>query len=173
MQRSGHRLFQDGTRPGCHRTYSGPMVRAAVRERVMACHSAYAHLLDDGHIEGWAECFTPDGRLETSRPLLVVGRENLIEFGRLWLLAQRGPTRHSTWHHELAQEGDLITGRCSAALLQTTEAGVSIVFTATYRDVFEFHDDDWRIQHRHVSMDAPVVRTHPDPPAKRNLHAVE
>ena len=149
------------------------MVLDAVRERVMARYSAYAHLLDDGHIECWAECFTPDGRLETTRPLLVVGRENLIEFGRLWLLAQRGPTRHSTWHHELAQDGDLITGRCSAALLQTTEAGVSIAFTATYRDVFEFHDDDWRIRHRHVSMDAPMVRTPSEPAAKRSLHAVE
>ena len=126
-------------------------VRAAVLER----YAAYAHTLDDGLVEEWAECFTADGRLETSRPLVVEGRKNLIELGRLWLAAQPGPTRHSSWHHQLTQEGDLVRGRCSAALLQTTEAGVSIVFTATYRDLFAFEDDEWRLAERHVAMDQP------------------
>lgn len=120
----------------------------------MDLHCSYANALDDGEIEQWGECFTADGWLETTRPLIVAGRRNLIEFGHLWLAAQPGPTRHSTWHHLLKAEGDRVVGRCSAALLQTTTSGVSIVFTAVYRDVFAFEDNAWRIAERHVTMDS-------------------
>ena len=126
-----------------------PSVRAAVLER----YAAYAHMLDDGLVDEWAGCFTVEGRLETTRPLVVVGRRNLVELGRLWLAAQPGQTRHASWHHQLSEDGAMIRGRCSAALLQTTEAGVSIVFTATYRDLFALEDDAWRIVERHVTMD--------------------
>lgn len=128
-----------------------PVVRTAVLER----YAAYAHTLDDGLVDEWAQCFTAEGRLETSRPLVVEGRQNLVELGRLWLAAQPGQTRHCSWHHTLSQEGELIRGRCSAALLQTTEGGVSIMFTASYRDVFAFEDDEWRILERNVLMDQP------------------
>ena len=131
------------------------MIASAVRTAVLERYAAYAHTLDDGLVDQWAECFTAEGRLATSRPLVVEGRKNLVELGRLWLAAQPGKTRHCSWHHTLIQEGKLIRGRCSAALLQTTEAGVSVRFTATYRDVFAFEDDEWRILERNVLMDQP------------------
>ncbi|MEI8056545.1 MAG: nuclear transport factor 2 family protein [Actinomycetes bacterium] len=133
------------------------MIDYAARTAVLELYAAYAHTLDDGLVDEWAECFTVEGRLETSRPLVVEGRKNLVELGRLWLAAQPGQTRHCSWHHQLTQDGDRIRGRCSAALLQTTESGVSIVFTATYRDLFAFEDDAWRIVERYVLMDQPGV----------------
>ena len=128
-----------------------PAVRIAVLERC----AEYAHTLDDGLVDQWAECFTAEGRLETSRPLAVEGRKNLVEFGRLWLAAQPGQTRHCSWHHQLSEDGVRIRSRSSAALMQTTESGVSILFTATYRDLFGVEDGAWRIVERHVAMDQP------------------
>lgn len=128
-----------------------PAVRTAVLERC----AEYAHTLDDGLVDEWAQCFTAEGRLETSRPLVVEGRKNLVEFGRLWLAAQSGQTRHCSWHHQLSEDGERIRGRCSAALMQTTESGVSILFTATYRDLFGVEDGAWRIVERRVAMDQP------------------
>jgi 3-phenylpropionate/cinnamic acid dioxygenase small subunit len=149
------------------------MIDQAVRVGVLDCYAGYAHALDDGLIEEWAECFTCTGRLETSRPLVVVGRKNLIDFGRLWLAAQPGPTRHASWHHRFTQDGALVRGRCTAALLQTTESGVTVLFTATYRDVFAFEDDAWRISERYVAIDVPGARTSPDGVGAPLLRAVD
>jgi len=146
------------------------MVEAQVRAEVLDLYAAYAHALDDGHIEEWVECFTRDGRLETTRPLLVTGRRDLADFGRLWLSAQAGPTRHCSWHHRLVAEGELVLGRSSAAVLQTTGEGVSILFTGTYRDVFAREDGAWRIRERHVTIDAPGSTV--SSPARAGLRSV-
>jgi 3-phenylpropionate/cinnamic acid dioxygenase small subunit len=136
------------------------MVDAAVRAEVLECYAAYAHCLDDGRIDEWVECFTADGRLETTRPLVVQGRKNLAEFGRLWLSAQAGPTRHCSWHHELLDVDGLVHGRCSVALLQTTASGVTVAFTGTYRDMFAHDEGRWRIQERHVTIDVAPAPVH-------------
>ena len=144
-----------------------------VRASIMDLHANYANALDDGEIDKWGQCFTEDGRLETTRPVIVAGRRNVVEFGHLWLAAQPGQTRHSTWHHLLTSDGDRVLGRCSAMMPQTTPAGVSIGFTAVYRDVFTFEDKAWRIAERHVTMDLADTGVLSSPIRPAKLRAVD
>jgi len=122
----------------------------------MDLHARYANAIDDGDPDAWARCFTTDGVLRTSRPLKVTGRAGLREFAQSWCAARPGPSRHVTWHH-VVSDADR-TGRCSAALLLTTDAGVAICYTAVYRDSFERVGDEWLLKERVVSLDRAETR---------------
>ena len=124
----------------------------------MDLHARYAFTIDDGEAEGWADCFTPDGVLETTRPLLVAGSADLVAFATARAARSTAVARHITWHETFADEGGRIAGRCSAALVETRPTGVVTVFTATYRDSFVRLASGWRISRRQVLIDrAPDV----------------
>jgi len=121
---------------------------------ILELHARYANTIDDGDAAGWARCFTPDGVLRTTRPLEVRGREQLERFARDWAASGDGPSRHVSWHHLVERDGNELVGRCSAALLRTSAAGVRIAFTAVYHDRFAEVDGEWLIRARVVTIDA-------------------
>ncbi|MEO3856500.1 nuclear transport factor 2 family protein [Acrocarpospora sp. B8E8] len=124
-----------------------------LRDEVMDLHARYANAIDDGDAEAWARCFTPDGVLRTNRPLEVTGRPALRAFAESWIASRPGPSRHITWHH-LVLEAEL-AGRCSAGLLVTMAEGVSMSYTAVYRDRFERVRAEWLLKERVVAIDRP------------------
>lgn len=123
------------------------------RQALLDLHAAYAFAIDDGDAEGFADCFTRDGVLETTRPVVVSGREALVAFARARASSATDPARHMTWHHTFEEQAAQVNGRCSAAIFQTTHDGVSIVFTATYLDTFVQEAQEhpvWRLRKRLV-----------------------
>jgi hypothetical protein len=116
-------------------------------------HARYAFAIDGGDAEAWADCFTPDGVLRTTRPLEIRGRDALRAFARDWHAASPAPRRHLSWHVLLEERNGELRGRCYAALLRTAETGVVAEFTAVYRDVYVRGEDGLLIVERHVDID--------------------
>jgi 3-phenylpropionate/cinnamic acid dioxygenase small subunit len=126
------------------------------RQALLDLHARYAFTIDDGDAEAWAACFTPDGVLETTRPLLVSGTAELTAFARARAVESKAPARHVTWHETFAQAPNgQISARCSAALVETRMGGVVAVFTATYLDTFVKGIGGWMIGRRRVLIDLP------------------
>jgi hypothetical protein len=129
-------------------------IDVGVRNALMDLHARYATTIDEGDAEGWSDCFTDDGVLETTRPLEVAGRADLVAFARAHAASATGPARHVTWHHTFTPVADgRVTGRCSAAILETTTTGVRAVFTARYLDTFVRVGAGWRLRRRSVFID--------------------
>lgn len=122
---------------------------------LLELHAAYAHTIDDGDADAWAECFTPDGVLWSTRPSEVSGREALAEFARGRIASLGDRERHLSWNHTFAADGRAVAGRCSASLARSGPGGTILLFTASYRDRFERHDGRWRIARREVHYDNP------------------
>jgi len=129
---------------------------ATGRFEILELCARYANTIDDGDAAGWADCFTADGVLVlASRGREVRGRTELAAFATTWWRSDPSPRRHVSWHHVLTPDGDEVLGRCSAALLSTSEEGVRVEFTAVYRDRFTRADGAWRIRERVVELDRP------------------
>jgi 3-phenylpropionate/cinnamic acid dioxygenase small subunit len=135
-------------------------VDIADRMALLDLHARSARAIDSGDSLAWAECFTEDGVLRTSRPREVRGRSALTAFAAEWHASLSAQRRHVTWHHLVDAEDDELVGTCYAAILRTTPAGVEAEFTAVYRDRFVRVDDAWRLRERDVEIDSA-----PDEPA--------
>jgi ketosteroid isomerase-like protein len=128
---------------------------AADRAAVLDLYARYANAIDSGDAVACAECFTANGVLRVGEGKPVVGRDGLRRFAVAWREAFDGVPRHLSWHVLLRQEqSDLVRGTASAALLGTTRAGTSIVFSGGYEDRFERSPDGaWLIAERLVTAD--------------------
>jgi SnoaL-like domain len=120
---------------------------------VLDVHARYAWAIDGGDAEAWAECFTADGVLRTSRPLEIRGRHALREFAQDWHVLSPAPRRHVSWNLLLGEAHGELSSRCYAALLTTCERGVAVEFTARYRDVYAHGDGGLLLAERVVEID--------------------
>lgn len=143
------------------------MIEAGDRLAVLELHARYAHAIDSGDGEAWADCFVRDGLLRTTRPTVVRGRDDLVAFAREWHARTTAQRRHATWHHLLSVEDDGLSGVCYAAVLATTPAGVECEFTAVYRDRLIRTAAGWRLRERLVDIDREPVPTISEPPVRR------
>jgi ketosteroid isomerase-like protein len=132
----------------------------ADRVAVLDLYARYAHAIDSGDSSSCAECFTQDGVLRVDAGEPVTGRENLERFAAKWRANFHGVPRHISWHVLLEPESDgQVNGTASAALLGTTEAGTSIVFSGRYEDRFERSaGGKWLIAERFVTTDTASPR---------------
>lgn len=129
---------------------------------LLELHARYAHTLDDADARGWSECFTPDGVLWSNRPVEVIGRAALEPFGQARIDGLTDPERHVSWNHVFEAADDGCAGRCSAAMLRTGADGVTVLFSATYRDRFvrDSGTGGWLIARREVHYDKAGVVPH-------------
>jgi ketosteroid isomerase-like protein len=127
----------------------------ADRVAVLDLYARYAHAIDSGDSSSCAACFTQDGVLRVDAGKPVTGRESLERFAAKWRANFQGVPRHIWWHVLLKPEGNYhVKGTASAALLGTTTAGTSIVFSGRYEDRFERSaDGKWLIAERFVITD--------------------
>lgn len=123
------------------------------RTEVLELVARAAFAIDDGDALGWAQCFTEDGALRTTRPTEIVGREALAAFAQSWRSGRDTIPRHVSWHHRLEADGDDIVGRCSAAVLAAGAEGIGIELTARYRDRYRLVAGHWQIAERLVELD--------------------
>lgn len=125
------------------------------RVAVLDLYARYAHAIDSGDSSSCAACFTQDGVLRVGAGEPVTGRENLERFAVKWRANFHGVPRHISWHVLLVPEGNNhVKGIASTALLRTTKAGTSIVFSGRYEDRFERSaDGKWLIAERFVTTD--------------------
>jgi SnoaL-like domain len=125
----------------------------ADRLALLELHARYAQTMDGGSAQAWAACFTPQGKLRTSRQLHLQGHRALAKFAAEWHSANRDQRRHMTWHHRFEGDAQTAEGTCYAALLRTGETGVRMEYTAVYRDRFARLPEGWAIEERSVAID--------------------
>jgi ketosteroid isomerase-like protein len=128
-------------------------VSVAERLALLEIYAELAATIDGGDAAGWADLFTEDGVLRTSRGRELRGREELARFAAEWFGSSSSPRRHMSWHHRFEPVGEEILGSCYAALLRTGPDAVTIEFTASYRDRFSRRGDGWLLRERDVAID--------------------
>jgi hypothetical protein len=128
-------------------------VPVADRLALLETYAELAATIDGGDGGGWANLFTEDGLLRTSRGTELRGREELARFATDWFGSDGSPRRHMSWHHRFEPAGEEVLGRCYAALLRTGKDAVAIEFTASYRDRFCRRGDGWLLRERDVAID--------------------
>lgn len=126
---------------------------------------SFAHSIDHGYEDAWVDCFTPDGRFSASsanaaeRPAFdVCGADALLDFAR-------HHTRPPELYHQHCliqplidvdiQAGTAVSKSYMSTLMRWTDMEPIMRTFGRYRDSFQRCDDGhWRIQHRHVEIDA-------------------
>lgn len=110
----------------------------------------YAHAIDDGTPEEWADCFTDDAEFDARPVAHCHSRQELIEFCRM----VAGGTRHWTCNVVIDGDGERATAKLFLLSLRpgrTPQPGP----TAIYRDRLRKTADGWRIEYRKVDFDEP------------------
>lgn len=123
--------------------------KLAIRD-LMARYS-FAH--NFGDIEGYVECFTEDGVIES--PIGTVKGSAAI---RQYITAREAevcesPLRYMVTNIITNVQGDRATGKCYLLILQVLREGVKLVTTGVYKDEFCKIDGTWRISHRKLELD--------------------
>jgi hypothetical protein len=114
----------------------------------------YAHAIDFGEAEAWADCFTPDGSFQSTLQHRVIGREALMAFCRA--TPPEFKPRHWTNHWIMDGDGNEATATCYGMLLNAA-ASDCIVLTFRYRDRLRKVDGAWKFVERFADID-PVQR---------------
>jgi hypothetical protein len=129
------------------------------RFEILDLFSRYAHSIDTGAAEACADCFRGDGRLQVGDGPPVVGTDALRSFALDWRASFRGVPRHISWHVILERISDHeAKGTASTALIRTTAAGATIVFSGTYSDTYTRDANGaWKIAERLVAVDRDTV----------------
>ena len=128
----------------------------ADRLEILELLGRYAHAIDSGDGEAYADCFTDDGVIELRRAgLHVQGREALIEFAR-GDHARSGAARHMTNSPIIEGDGDAATMRVYLLRLyqdrsRDGERGIGPV--GLYHDTLRRIGGRWRFAYREVFVD--------------------
>ena len=123
---------------------------------IQQLYAKYAHTIDLGDAEGWADTFTPDGMFgDPSSDSATRGRQSLVAFAANAYVRNSGTGRH--WNSQV-----LITptsagadGSCYLLLLDTGAQPVGIRVAGIYRDKIVKTADGWRFSNRVASADRP------------------
>ena len=128
----------------------------ADRIEILELLGRYAHAIDSGDGEAYADCFTDDGVIELRRTgLHVQGRDALAEFAREDH-ARSGAARHMTNSPIIEGDGDEASMRVYLLRLtqdrsQDEQRGIGAV--GLYHDTLRRVGGRWRFQHRDVFVD--------------------
>ena len=121
---------------------------------IQQLYARYNHAIDSGDADGWASCFTADGRFSASGVGDLQGTAALAAFARS--IAGRTSGRH--WTNNLLVEGDGggATAKCYFVYLQSGAAGKppAAAFTGMYTDTLDRGHDGWRFAARSFVADA-------------------
>jgi hypothetical protein len=132
-----------------------PLDHFAIRE----LYALYAHRMDAGDAEGWADLFTPDGSWErVDEPggpavFSVVGHDALTTFARDDYAGRgSGTARH--WMGNIVLEGEppQVRGRTYGFLLQLVGTEIRFVAHGDFEDDLVKTADGWQFARRAVRL---------------------
>ena len=124
---------------------------------IQQLYAKYAHTIDLGDPEGWADTFTPDGVFgDPSSDGATRGRESLVAFVERVSAGRTGSSRH--WNSQV-----LITptdtgadGSCYLLLFNTSAEPVSVRIAGIYQDKLVKTAAGWRFSNRVANSDGPA-----------------
>lgn len=122
-------------------------------DEIRQLYARYAHTIDTGDAEGWADVFTADGVFANAR-----GRAALVEFVNAVYRANQEIGRQSRhWNNQILIEptAEGAVGSCYLVLYNTGVTPPVVRLTGVYRDVLVKTSDGWRFKERVVERDGP------------------
>ena len=117
---------------------------------IQQLYARYAHTLDLGDAEGWADTFTPDGVFANSK-----GRAELITFAE-GFYGRGGDARHWNSQVLITPTAEGADGSCYLLLVNTGAQPVSITVSAIYQDKIVKIAAGWRFQERVATVEMPA-----------------
>lgn len=129
-------------------------------EEIRQLLAVYNFAIDLGDIEGWADCFTPDGvflctGLPDGSPFggRHEGRDALVAYATNHFGTAKGHGRH--WNNNLKIEGDgeSATMMCYLLALRVGKPPTVSGSTGIYRDKLVKRDGRWLFTERHIDIE--------------------
>ncbi len=125
---------------------------------IIALNGLYAHYIDHGEAEKWADLFQPGGIWqranasisggERREPVIFSTRQQLIEFAREVHKVQRGLTRHVSMNMVIDGSGASASGRNTTLLIDARETPIRIGVIADFDDEYQKTPQGWRFKRR-------------------------
>ena len=109
----------------------------------------YAHTIDLGDAEGWADTFTPDGVFANAQ-----GRDELIEFAA-GIYSRGGTTRHWNSQVLITPTAEGADGSCYLLMVDTNTQPPNITVSGIYRDKIVKTANGWRFKSRDATIELP------------------
>ena len=135
------------------------------RVEIQALYAAYAHSLDSGDAERWADTFTADGVLlmvaagvDEGARLRIAGRDGLAAFAAGAYEANAGDMRNWQSQAMITATSEGAEGRCYLMLYRTTDGQAAIQTSGVFTDRLVRTAAGWRFAERTLRQDGPVPR---------------
>lgn len=132
---------------------------------IQALYATYAHSLDSGDAEGWADTFTGDGVLlmvaagaDEGARLRIAGRDGLTAFAAGAYEANAGDMRNWQSQAMITATSEGAEGRCYLMLYRTTDGRAAIQTSGVFTDHLVRTAAGWRFEQRTLRQDGPVPR---------------
>ncbi|KAA9105915.1 nuclear transport factor 2 family protein [Microbacterium rhizomatis] len=121
-------------------------------------YARYNRTVDAGDVDGWLECYAPDGQLSIpSANVTYTGRFELAAFVKRYIETSAGSERHFISNIELSVVAEGLRGR---AALMTVRPGSrkmppALLTTGVYEDLLSRTAGGWRFAVRSLTFDRP------------------
>ncbi|MYD87497.1 MAG: nuclear transport factor 2 family protein [Acidobacteria bacterium] len=132
---------------------------------IQALYATYAHSLDSGDADTWAETFTPDGVLlmvaagdTEDAGLRIAGRDALAGFATGAYAANGGDMRNWQSQAMITATPGGAEGRCDLVLFRTVDGPAAIQTSGAFTDRLVQTAVGWRFAHRTLRGDGPAQR---------------
>ncbi len=129
------------------------MLTSQDHDEIRQLYARYAHTIDTGDAEGWADTFTADGVFGNAH-----GRAALVEFVHTVYKQNQELGRQSRhWNNQILIEptAEGAAGTCYLVLYNTGVTPPAIRLTGVYEDTLVKTSNGWRFTARVVKRDGP------------------
>ena len=118
---------------------------------IQQLYAKYAHALDLGDAEGWANTFTSDGVFGET-----MGHDQLKAFADGFMESFDGAARHWNTQIVITPTADGAHGSCYLLLVDTRSQPAGLTVAGIYQDNVVKTSHGWRFKERVFTVDAPT-----------------